>query len=140
MPVRSLTQAVRSRAGESASRYVTEVVVTRNGGSDMAEMRIIKCPECEAANHPLAVVEGIQEFRCRSCGLLYYGPCGCDTVHRVHGRVEERVFASSQVVSGEPHNGNGHNGNGRLPEGFEMLMPVFPLEHAAYVQKYSGCS
>jgi len=45
----------------------------------MAEMRTLNCPQCARVNHPLGVVEGIEEYRCRSCGLVYYGPCGCDT-------------------------------------------------------------
>lgn len=45
----------------------------------MSEMRTISCPSCETGNQPRAAVDGIQEYRCRSCGLVYYGPCGCDT-------------------------------------------------------------
>jgi rubredoxin len=46
----------------------------------VAEIRNRKCPTCDAVNSPLAVVDGMQEYRCSSCGLVYYGPCGCDTV------------------------------------------------------------
>jgi len=45
----------------------------------MAEMRILSCPQCEQSNHPKSVVDGIEEYRCRACGIVYYGPCGCDT-------------------------------------------------------------
>jgi rubredoxin len=45
----------------------------------MSEMHTISCPSCETANQPQAAVDGIQEYRCHSCGLVYYGPCGCDT-------------------------------------------------------------
>jgi len=45
----------------------------------MAEMRTLNCPQCVRENHPLSAVDGIEEYRCRSCGLVYYGPCGCDT-------------------------------------------------------------
>jgi hypothetical protein len=52
----------------------------------MSEMRTISCPSCETTNHALAAVDGIQEFRCHTCGLVYYGPCGCDTTHAVGAR------------------------------------------------------
>ena len=45
----------------------------------MAEMRTLNCPQCAGDNQPLSAVDGIEEYRCRSCGLVYYGPCGCDT-------------------------------------------------------------
>ena len=45
----------------------------------MAEMRKLNCPQCARDNQPLSAVDGIEEYRCRSCGLVYYGPCGCDT-------------------------------------------------------------
>jgi len=45
----------------------------------MAEMRTIDCPQCTRDNQPLSAVDGIEEYRCRACGLVYYGPCGCDT-------------------------------------------------------------
>jgi hypothetical protein len=87
----------------------------------MAEMRTLDCPGCDAPNQPIAVVEGIVEYRCRACGVVYMGPCGCDTVHE--------------------------NGNGRLradapsmPEDFAMLLPVLRVENASTVHKYPGCS
>lgn len=45
----------------------------------MAEMRTLNCPQCARENQPTSAVEGIEEYRCRSCGLVYYGPCGRDT-------------------------------------------------------------
>jgi rubredoxin len=54
----------------------------------MAEMRTLNCPQCVRENQPLSAVDGIEEYRCRSCGLVYYGPCGCDT--------------SGAATSGEP--------------------------------------
>ena len=45
----------------------------------MPEMRRMQCPSCETDNVPLAVVDGITEYRCRECGLVFYGPCGCIT-------------------------------------------------------------
>ena len=45
----------------------------------MAEMRTLNCPQCARETQPVSAVDGIEEYRCRSCGLVYYGPCGCDT-------------------------------------------------------------
>lgn len=45
----------------------------------MAEMHTIDCPSCETGNQPRTAVDGLQEYRCAACGLVYYGPCGCDT-------------------------------------------------------------
>jgi len=28
-----------------------------------------------------AALDGSEEFRCYSCGLVFYGPCGCDIDH-----------------------------------------------------------
>lgn len=61
----------------------------------MAEMRNIPCPSCETANQPLAAVDGIEEYRCRACGLVYYGPCGCDTTHKT---LEEARLAANDVA------------------------------------------
>jgi hypothetical protein len=40
-------------------------------------MQNMDCPACQAANQPVAIVDGVREYRCPSCGLVYYGPCGC---------------------------------------------------------------
>jgi uncharacterized Zn finger protein len=47
----------------------------------MAEMRTLACPQCQSDNQPRTVLDGAEEYRCKQCGLVYYGPCGCDTVH-----------------------------------------------------------
>lgn len=65
----------------------------------MAEMRTIPCPSCETANQPLAAVDGIEEYRCRSCGIVYYGPCGCDTSHRT--AEEARKAAAEAALPGD---------------------------------------
>ena len=44
----------------------------------MAEMRTLNRPQCAVQNQPLGAVEGIEVYRCRTGGLAYYGPCGCD--------------------------------------------------------------
>jgi len=44
----------------------------------MSEMRKIDCPTCGAANHPLGIVNEAEQYRCHSCGMVYYGPAGCD--------------------------------------------------------------
>ena len=45
------------------------------------ELLTIECPSCQKANQPIAVVDDIQEYRCRACGLVYYEPCGCAVDH-----------------------------------------------------------
>jgi hypothetical protein len=59
----------------------------------MAEMRTIPCPSCDWANQPLVAMDGIEEYRCHSCGLVYYGPCGCDTVYET---VDEAKTAAAE--------------------------------------------
>ena len=55
----------------------------------MSEMHTISCPSCDTDNQPRAAVDGIQEYRCRVCGMVYYGPCGCD--HRRRRRRRRRA-------------------------------------------------
>jgi hypothetical protein len=86
----------------------------------MAEMRTLNCPTCERPNQPCAVAEGIEEYRCRECGLVYYGPCGCDTVHEVSSG------ATSSGLS--------------MPEDFHMQRPMLLISNASSVQKFPGCS
>jgi rubredoxin len=81
----------------------------------MSEMRNRECPTCQASNQPRAVVDGIQEYRCRTCGLVYYGPCGCDVAH------EESASAP-------------------LQNDWQMTTPPVSVENAAPVKKYPGCS
>jgi hypothetical protein len=81
----------------------------------MSEMRSLECPTCQVINQPRAVVDGIQEYRCRDCGLVYYGPCGCDVVHK------ESAAAA-------------------LRSDWQMTTQPAPLENAAAVKKYPGCS
>lgn len=40
-------------------------------------MRNLDCPACQRSNQPVAIVHDLREYRCPSCGLVYYGPCGC---------------------------------------------------------------
>jgi hypothetical protein len=49
----------------------------------MAEMRTLDCPACATPNQPSAVTDEIGEYRCRACGMVYYGPSGCDTADEV---------------------------------------------------------
>lgn len=44
----------------------------------MSQMRTTECPSCGTANQPQSVVNDTEQFRCRSCGMVYYGPYGCD--------------------------------------------------------------
>lgn len=87
----------------------------------MAEMRTLDCPSCEAANQPFAVADGVEEYRCRSCGLVYSGPCGCDTVH------EDPVAEASDEVES-------------LPSDWQMSKPATVVENGASTKKYPGCS
>ena len=92
----------------------------------MAEMRTLGCPECEQTNQPISVLEGIEEYRCRSCGLVYYGPCGCDTVHEPVGSVLRTEFRAPESF--------------RMPEDFLMQRPAIVSYNASTVQKFPGCS
>ena len=40
-------------------------------------MSKLDCPTCQRSNQPVAIVNDLREYRCPSCGLVYYGPCGC---------------------------------------------------------------
>lgn len=86
----------------------------------MSEMRRMACPSCSAENHPLGVVDGIKQYRCRDCGIVYYGPCGCDTVH------DEPAPAASAVES--------------PLRDFEMSRPYVQAYGASAVKPYAGCS
>lgn len=44
----------------------------------MSEMHTLECPACSVANQPIAVVNRTEQYRCRGCGMVYYGPFGCD--------------------------------------------------------------
>ena len=41
------------------------------------EMLNLDCPACRRSNQPVAIVHDVRQYRCPSCGLVYYGPCGC---------------------------------------------------------------
>jgi CRP/FNR family transcriptional regulator, cyclic AMP receptor protein len=43
-----------------------------------SEMRNMACPSCGTANHPFAVVNETEQYRCRNCGMVYYSPAGCE--------------------------------------------------------------
>ena len=87
----------------------------------MSEMRRITCPSCSVENQPLGVVDGIQQYRCRSCGIVYYGPCGCDIAH-------DEPAAARRVVESLPD------------DDWLMTRPVVPAQDAAGVRRYPGCS
>jgi hypothetical protein len=87
----------------------------------MPEMRRLACPSCESGNLPLTVVDGIEEYRCLMCGLMYYGPCGCDTGYEAE--------ATTSVAE--------KNG---LGDDWQMLRVPAPAEGASAVWKYPGCS
>lgn len=87
----------------------------------MSEMRRVACPSCSAENHPRAVADGIQQYRCRDCGLVYYGPCGCDIVH-------DEPAPAVQVVA-EP-----------LDDDWQMSPPPVSVDGASSLKLYPGCS
>ena len=89
----------------------------------MSEMRTINCPSCETVNQPLAAVDGIQEFRCRDCGLVYYGPCGCDTTHAAAADKDVSVEANEARLAGD----------------WQMTRPPVDARDKAAVQVYPGC-
>jgi rubredoxin len=51
----------------------------------MSEMHTFECPSCGVSNQPLGVVGEAEQYRCRSCGMVYYGPAGCDTGEPIGG-------------------------------------------------------
>ena len=90
----------------------------------MAEMRNIDCPSCEKTNQPKAMVDGIEEYRCSCCGLVYYGPCGCDTVHETVDEAREALEAAESV----------------LPADWEMSTPQVTVENgASALSRPGGC-
>jgi hypothetical protein len=91
----------------------------------MAEMRALDCPSCEMKNQPRSMVDGIIEYRCSSCGMVYYGPCGCDTVHET---AEETMEARTAVPGSA------------LPEDWAMATPqVEVLNGVAAQPRPGGC-
>ncbi|OFW60672.1 MAG: hypothetical protein A2133_05905 [Actinobacteria bacterium RBG_16_64_13] len=46
---------------------------------EKSEMRSMKCPECSTGNRPFSVVNETEQYRCKSCGMVYYSPVGCET-------------------------------------------------------------
>jgi hypothetical protein len=88
----------------------------------MPEMRRIDCPSCTAGNVPLAVVDGIEEYRCRKCGLVYYGPCGCD------------------IDRSAPPEAPAQRRADRLHGDWQMSRVPPRTEGAVGVPKYPGCS
>ena len=87
----------------------------------MPEMRRMQCPSCETTNVPLAVVDGITEYRCRECGLVFYGPCGCITGDK------------AQVDPGMAEAEAERLGN------WQMAMPAADIEQPAGVRRFTGC-
>jgi hypothetical protein len=86
----------------------------------MAEMRNLRCPACDTVNQPFSLTEGVEEYRCRGCGVVYCGPCGCDTVHDEPVRMVSRAAV--------------------LPSDWQMTAPAVAVVHASSVAKFPGCS
>ena len=88
----------------------------------MAELREMACPQCEQANHPKSAADGILAYRCRACGLVYYGPCGCDTRER-----DARIPAPVSATSPPP-----------LPEGWRMTERVTVIGNGVAAAHHAG--
>ncbi len=90
----------------------------------MAELRKIECPECGQPNQPKSVADGIQEYRCLWCGMVYCGPCGCAVDH------DDGLAAQPGVTHEAPP----------LPEGWSMSGRVFAVERCpASHSRPGGC-
>lgn len=83
----------------------------------------MSCPSCAADNVPLAVVDGITEYRCRDCGLVFYGPCGCVTADAA-GAVAAQQAAEAQAE--------------RLGD-WQMATPKADIDQPAGVRRFTGC-
>lgn len=53
-------------------------VGTTSAGA-MTELRGMACPDCGAVNSPGSVVNDTEQYRCHSCGMVYYTSVGCET-------------------------------------------------------------
>ena len=82
---------IASRLGHLRSRLVDEPFVTEwllspaqagpVGGPCLAptsDMRKMPCPACSAVCGPLGVVNETAQYRCHSCGMVFYGPACCE--------------------------------------------------------------
>ena len=85
----------------------------------MSEMRHIRCPSCAVDNVPLAVIDGMEEYRCHACGLVFYGPCGCDIDHSPPAKARD-----DDVRLGD----------------WQMSRVIASVDGASGVRKYPGCS
>ena len=91
----------------------------------MAEMRTIGCPSCEKGNQPRSILDGVEEYRCSSCGMVYYGPCGCDTVHEDRDDAQAALEASDVPESA-------------LPPDWEMSGSAARIENGSSAQTRPG--
>lgn len=41
------------------------------------ELIPLDCPSCGRSNDPIGVTDDKAQFRCRACGMVYYGPEEC---------------------------------------------------------------
>jgi hypothetical protein len=89
----------------------------------MSEMRSMDCPACQTDNQPISAVDGIREYRCRGCGMVYYGPCGCDVVYDTAAEAEA-------VEAARP----------ALHDDWAMSPPKVDVLDASSATAYPGCS
>lgn len=45
----------------------------------MSKMRSMACPACATLNGPFGVVNETAQYRCKSCGMVFYTPACCET-------------------------------------------------------------
>jgi len=45
----------------------------------MSKMRSMACPACATINGPFGVVNETAQYRCKSCGMVFYTPACCET-------------------------------------------------------------
>ncbi len=86
----------------------------------MSEMRRVACPSCDEENHPYGVIDGLRQYRCRSCGLVYYGPCECEVTH----------FEPAPAVQAAQ----------LADDDWQMNVPVVLADGASEVRPHPGCS
>ena len=90
--ISNIVMLVSSRLGHLRSRLVDEpfapewLTSPAHAGplgapcvSPMSKMPTMACPACSAVNGPLGVVNETVQYRCRSCGMVFYSPACCET-------------------------------------------------------------
>jgi hypothetical protein len=64
----------------------------------------------------MAVVDGVMEYRCHECGLVFYKPCGCPE------HPEERIVAATKL------------------DDDRQMTPLLATETGPQAYEHRGCS